>query len=307
MEGGLIYVDVTNSQKPQIIHLNLANGKQTVLYNYSQRIDHPDPAYNPNEKNNIYFADKDVGGNYRIYAFDLNNQEKKEFKWSCTTKNNDRHLAFDKTGRKMVFQSNRSSSSYQVYVIGWDSSQDLQLVAGGDSKGQAPVISPDGTRVAYICNGTLVVIDCTTAVPKKINPSDVNLTGTFDNPSWKPEPGGVSNVLAVELINDENEHTIYALMNPFDPNPQVQQLTFKWDGKKANHRHPVWSGDGSVLFFTGTMLKSDRPDLFGVYFEAVLEKGIQAQWYQVSDGIAKIKHPCWAPDLQLPQSGPVSE
>lgn len=280
----------------EICHLNLQDGKETFLYEYGNVLIEPNPIYySPTE---IMFAEKNADGNHDLVIYNIVTKAKTTAPVINNLNVNDKHPSLDVSGTNLVYQS-----LSPVKIIHY------QKGAAGTVKigaGYSPVISPDGTKVAFVDGvhgGNLYVGELTESGDVKILKKVDNLEGKFNNPSWKPEADGTSKTLAVEKIVDDF-HYIYTVDNPFTETPTIRQITYAQWGKKDDYRHPVWSGDGKILFFCGPMLTSGRHILAAVYFDEVLQKQEKTQWYQVSDGTGKIEEPCWAPDLQVNQITP---
>jgi hypothetical protein len=170
-----------------------------------------------------------------------------------------------------------------------------------------PVISPDGTKIAYIkavvspddagvTLKTLWVYDLTVA-SSTTNPKQITFTHNVDNPAWDAN----SETIAVETYVTSSGPRFIATVNPFEAEPKLQQAVYSW-GKNDDYRHPAWgvSGGRTMLFFTGKLVASARAAVGAVYYDEVLAKGSQAQWYLVaSDSNRQLEEPCWAPDLEV--------
>ncbi|HYH03493.1 MAG TPA: hypothetical protein VEC37_10350 [Bacillota bacterium] len=293
-EGGIIYMREEDSES-KICHLNLHDGKETFLCKYGSVRIEPNPIYySPTE---IMFAEYATGDIHDLVIYNIVTSEKSTIAMVNDPSHNDKHPSLDRSGSNLVYQS---KSPVKVLLYRKETAE-ITVIGPESGSGYSPVISPDGTKVAFVdgvYGGKLLVYDLTQKSIKT-----VNLEGKFDNPAWKPEADGTSKTLAVEKIVD-GFHYVYTVDNPFDDAPKMQQVTYAQWGKKDDYRHPVWSGNGKILFFCGPMLTSSSHILAAVYYDEVLQKQGQAQWYQVSDGKGKIEEPCWAPDLQVSQITP---
>jgi Tol biopolymer transport system component len=287
--GAVIYVNTQNSLQT-IFYLNLSNWQETVLYQYSSNATESNPIWYCGQPSKIILADK-IEDNYDIIIYDLLTQEKVTESVYNSSKT-DRHPSLDRMGRKMVFQSAQKENKTRVYLYVMGSNQPLQLMDTEEQRGRNPVISPDGTKIAYIVDGDqdrLYVRDLSGGS----GPDSVLVPNEYDvdNPCWAPD----SRTLAVDLKNSAGKRYIYSV-KPFEAVPEWQQISFDWG--KGDHRHPIWSEDGSIIFFTGKT--SSSRELCAVYFDEAKQKGSQAQWYLVSDGKKNVDEPCWAGGMELP-------
>jgi Tol biopolymer transport system component len=286
--GAVIYVNTQNNLQT-IFYLNLSNWQETVLYQYNSNATESNPIWYCGQPSKIILADK-IEDNYDIVIYDVLTKEKVN-KSVYNSSKTDRHPSLDRMGQKMVFQSAQRENKTRVYLYVMGSNQPIQEMDLDGQRGRNPVISPDGTKVAYIVDGDkdrLYVRDLT-----GVSGSDsvwVQNECDVDNPCWAPD----SRTLAVDLKNSAGKRYIYTV-KPFDAVPEWQQLSFDWG--KGDHRHPIWSEDGSIIFFTGKT--SSSRELFAVYLEEAKQKGGQAQWYRVSDGKQNVDDPCWAGGLEL--------
>ncbi|MGD9155283.1 MAG: hypothetical protein PVG90_07270 [Bacillota bacterium] len=295
--GGIIFVK-SGGGNTRIWHRNLADGAETLLYDYGANITEPNPAVYPNQNTKIVFAGKESNTeDFNLYVYDLITGEKTDF--DCNDDiNDDRHCTFDQSGTKFVFQSNRNyPKKYKVFYC--DSSNTVLKI--DDEGGLVPALSPDGTKIAYIKKDAtdeqykLWVYDLNKTLTP--NPKQITTANNVYHPAWASD----NETLAVETYEISTGPRFIATIKPFAEAPQLQQAVYSW-GKNDNYRHPAWgeAGGRAILFFTGKLLTSDRFALGAVYYDEVLEKGVNAQWYLVaSDGGKHLKEPCWAPDLTV--------
>jgi Tol biopolymer transport system component len=281
-DGALIFVKADS----QICYLNLSDWQESVLYEFNPAITitEPNPACFPVSPARIIFADKPVA-DYELTVYNLETKEK-SLLTACNSSKTDRHPALDGSGTKLVFQSLRSSPT-KVYLGAMDGTQALQTI----DKGQTPVISPDGTKIAYIQDDQLMIYDLSVG-----NSQTISADGSVDNPAWSPD----NRTLAADITGADGKRFVY-IINSDASVPEWQQVTYSW-GKKDTHRHPVWSGDGDIIFFTGYLISASRMDIYAIDVETVKQQGEQAQWYLVSDGVTKAEEPCWAGELVIPAS-----
>jgi hypothetical protein len=295
-KGAVIYVK-TDSANTQIWHKNLADGQETLLYDYGANVTEPNPAIYPADHAKIIIAAKNSAADYDLYLYDLATKEKTSLSYNDSN-DTDRHPSLDDSGTKLVFQSARSSPT-KFYLV------DLTSAAGPvtyDSEGGlVPVISPDGTKIAYIKKDSedekykLWVYDLDGVLEP--NPKQITSDHNVYNPAWAAD----NETLAVETYVSSDGPRFIATIKPFDAEPKLQQVVYSW-GKNDDYRHPAWGvTDGrAVLFFTGKLVASNRQALGAIYYDEALSNGSGAQWYLVaSDRDENIKEPAWAPDLAV--------
>jgi Tol biopolymer transport system component len=300
--GGIIFVKSNSTDKiTQVWHRNLATGQETLLYDYGGYLAEPNPAIYPEHNTQIVLADKNSADDYDLYYYDLITKAKTSLTYNDSN-DTDRHLSFDQAGNKLVFQSARSSKTKFYFV---DITTATEPKTYDDDGGLVPVISPDGAKVAYIKEvkssddaevtlKTLWVYDLT-VTSSATNPKQITSTNNVENPAWDAK----SETIAVETYVSSSGPRFIATIKPFDARPQLQQAVYS---KNDDYRHPAWgvSGGRTILFFTGKLLTSDRRALGAVYYDEVLSRGSQAQWYLVaSDSNRQLEEPCWAPDLEV--------
>jgi Tol biopolymer transport system component len=296
-EGAVIYAKSGNSNT-RICHYNLADGRETLLYDYGANITEPNPAIYPADHTKIILAAKNSAAKYDLYLYDLTTKEKTSQTYNKSNYT-DRHPSLDYSGTKLVFQSARSSPTKFYFV---DLTSAAEPVTYDSEGGLVPVISPDGTKIAYIKKDSadekykLWVYDLDGALEP--NPKQITYDHNVYNPAWAAD----NETLAVETYVSSEGPRFIATIKPFDAEPKLQQVVYSW-GKNDDYRHPAWGVTAGrvILFFTGKLLTSDRHALGAVYYDEVVAKGSGAQWYLVaSDSDENIKEPAWAPDLTVP-------
>ena len=184
------------------------------------------------------------------------------------------HPSIDNEGEYMVFKSNGKIVKYDI-----DRNKEIETY---DLAGWNPVISPDGTRVAYVSGDfTKLYIyisktECDVFVPK----------GEYDgyklnNPCWSHD----GNKIAFEAYeNSEGKRGIYYI-DVNSTNPVMTQITFP-SGDKEQHKHPTW-GEDDMIYFSGNMVYSSRSDIYGVRLDD------SPKWIMVSKGPGNKLYPCW--------------
>lgn len=184
------------------------------------------------------------------------------------------HPSLDNEGKYVVFKSKGKIVKYDI-----DSNQEIESY---DQAGWNPVLSPDGTRVAYVSGNyeKLYIYssktECDVFVPK----------GEYDgyklnNPCWSPD----GKKIAFEAYeNSEGKRAIYYItVDSLDSGmiPITVPL-----GDKEQHKHPTW-GEDDMIYFSGNIIYSSRSDIYGVS----LDHG--SIWVMVSKGPGDKLYPCW--------------
>ncbi len=222
------------------------------------------PAWSP-DGNKIVFS-----SNQGIWVMDSDGSNQKQVFDSVIW---DGEPCFTNNGAKIYFASEYVSSIYSkfisIHVIDSDGSNRKQLTKNADIR--APVVSPDGTTVAYISK----------------------LSGNYD--VWTMDLDGLNNVRLTDTPADEwapawspdSENIVYSSEDELwvidRGGIRAQQLT---DDDHSNIE-PDFSPDGSKIVFA-----SDRSGNFDI-------------WLMNSDGTGALqlifdesvqKYPAWAPD-----------
>lgn len=180
------------------------------------------------------------------------------------------HPSLDDKGKYMVFKSNGKIVKYDLV--------NNREIESYDPAGRNPVISPDGTKVAYVSGDyTKLYIFSDASGFKEFGPKGFKL----NNPCWDPD----GEKIAFEAYeHSEGKRGIYYI-NVNATNPVMTKITFPI-GDKEQHKHPTWGEDG-MIYFSANIVYSSRRDLYGVS----LDDG--SQWIMVSKGSGDKLYPCW--------------
>ena len=209
--------------------------------------------------------------NYDLFSF---NRISQEFKLIFSSTENDQHPSCKISGDTVIFQS----EGKKIYSYSFSSNTAKKII----EKGQNPVVSPSGTQIAYVdTNNHLCVANIDGTDIRTINHS-----GKVNNPCWSPTD---RNKIAVELWEESGGPRYIYIMNA-DGTGTPQRVT--WGSlKRDQHKHPCWSNDGSMIYFSGNILYSSRYDIYGVR----VSDGLQGKmsWVMVSGGSGDKKYPSW--------------
>ena len=215
----------------------------------------------------------------------------------CSWAENDQHPSVNAKGTKMVFQSKRpddhGEEKIQIFLqnIPGDDTSPTRIVVG-----ENPVISPNGSLIAYVDGSNRLWIYDLNKVKDASNPYTLNLPGKINNPCWNP----LSTKIAVELWNDnEPRHRIHITgLN----NNSSSQVTFNYAGKDE-HKHPCWSDDGDQIYFSANILYSSRMDIYCINVaDESLELKEKNPWLMVSHGSGSKDYPSWGFDYLIIKS-----
>lgn len=180
------------------------------------------------------------------------------------------HPSLDKEGKYVVFKSKGKIVKYDI-----DSNQEIESY---DQAGWNPVLSPDGTRVAYVSGD----YDKLYIYSSKYDFKEFSSNGfKFNNPCWSPD----GSMLAFEAYeNSEGKRAIYyIIVDSLDLG--MTQITVPL-GDKEQHKHPTW-GEDNIIYFSGNIIYSSRSDIYAVG----LDQGFK--WVMVSKGSGDKLYPCW--------------
>jgi Tol biopolymer transport system component len=176
---------------------------------------------------------------------------------------NDQHPSSTILGDTIIFQS----EGEKIYSYSFSSNTTKKII----EKGQNPVVSPDGKQIAYADTNNRLCVANLDGSGIRI----VNHPGKINNPCWS-RPNG--KMIAVELWLDSGGPRYIYTMNA-DGTGVPQRVTYGnlWGDQ---HKHPCWSSDGTMIFFSGNIIYSSRFDIYGIK----VSDGIQGKmsWVMVS-------------------------
>ena len=179
------------------------------------------------------------------------------------------YATFPGVNGKIAFTSERDGNR-EIYSMNADGSSQTRLT-NALSTDQEPDLSPDGTKIAYICNSNAIcVMNSDGSGSTQIVSSGVN-----DNPSWSPDGTKiafdrlVSGVDKIHVVNANGSGDISLAgssgLKDHDPDwsPDGTKIAFSIagaidimnsDGSGAtlltNGQNPSWSPDGTKIAFT---------------------------------------------------------
>jgi Tol biopolymer transport system component len=142
----------------------------------------------------------------------------------------DDNPAWSPDARKIAFQSDRSQQNdWDIYVVNWDGSG-LQHLTSGPETDQDPAWSRDGSRIAFLRNGSIHVMNANGTGVRRLS-----FTCCDSHPSWSPDGSRIVFASARSGVN-----AIY-VMNA-DGSSVVQLTT-------VSDYSPTWSPDGTRISF----------------------------------------------------------
>lgn len=195
---------------------------------------------------------------------------------------NSSHPSVDRQGERMVFRS-YTGSGWGIYLFN-RKTEGIELITTG---GENPVISPDGSRIAYIKNYQLYTYDLQSRTETLHQ-----FPGKVNHPSWHPSSDGGYWRLAVEAWTEtDKRHRLYLLASE---NPQRFIGLTSGEPLADSHSHPCWSDDGRLLFFTADIVFSSRQDIYAIHWDGSLEPPDNPAWIMVTPGSGDKKYANWA-------------
>lgn len=154
---------------------------------------------------------------------------------------------------KIVYNSNRGGPN-QVFKCNADGTNEVQLTSEYNPS-DTPVISPDGSLIAYVYAGTgftneIYIMNSNGG--GKHHVPNITVSGNLRNPAWSPD--GTKLAFTVEYSNPSNDADIYVINID---GTGLRQLT----DNDVKDNYATWSHDGQYIAF-----QSEQPDqTTGVY------------------------------------------
>ena len=159
------------------------------------------------------------------------------------------HLSFSNDGKTIVYvrggdhggsrpgeppnpTADPVAPKIQVWAVGSAGGSAPKLLGDGD----APVISPDSTRVTFIRERKIFVVPIDGTKPEGGSGPLFSLRGTSESPAWSPD----GKTLA--FVSNRGDHSFIALYTPGQPIRYVNPKT-------THDEDPVWSMDGRKIAF----------------------------------------------------------
>jgi Tol biopolymer transport system component len=196
----------------------------------------------------IFESDLNGMGDNDLFKYDV---VTKQIEPICNSLKNDEHPAVDQSGTKLVFQSMRNGKR-QIFLYDPLSNSEPQIIASG----QNPVIDPGGTKIAYVDGSYKLWIFYINQPKSTSNPRKINHPDKINNPCWSPD--GTKIALESWKVTDGPKYIYY--VEP-DQSDNLQQVTYSYS-PKDEHKHPLWSADGTLIYFSGTIIYSSRMDIY---------------------------------------------
>lgn len=228
----------------------------------------------------VFESDLNGKSNNDLFTYDILAQKPEPI---CNSLTNDEHPSVDRTGSKLVFQSMRNKKR-QVFFYDPPLNTEPQVVASG----QNPVLSPDGSKIAFVDGSYKLWIYNLNLPLSGNNPRKINHPDKINNPCWSPD--GTKIALESWKVTDGPKY-IY-VVTP-DVSDNLQQVTYSY-GPKDAHRHPCWSAsDASIIYFSGSIIYSSRVDIYCIRLKKDPSKQATAEWLMVSKGSGDKDYPSW--------------
>jgi Tol biopolymer transport system component len=215
--------------------------------------------------------------NYDLFLLDRNSRSL-EFIYDVIINDenkNDQNPSSTISGNIIIFQSNGE----KIYSYNRYGNAAKEII----SKGQNPVVSPDGTQIAYADTNNRLCVANIDGTGVRI----INHPGKINNPSWSSRNG---EMIAVELWLESGGPRYIYIMDA-NGNGEPKRVTFG-NLARDQHKHPCWSSDNSMIFFSGNIAYSSRFDIYGIR----VSDGLQGKmsWVMVSSRSGSKEYPSWS-------------
>ncbi|MDZ5622292.1 hypothetical protein SFC88_15730 [Nocardioides sp. HM23] len=205
----------------------------------------------------------------------------------------DQDPAWSPDGTRLAFSSTRDGAHLDIWVVNADGSglTNLTPLADGTDSGQAgtePTWSPDGTKIAYVYQGDVWVMDATTGAGKRNLTHDPALPAAGISPAWSPTGNTIAYVRAGDIwvmsASGANKRQLTATSGALttektpDWSPDGLRLVYERSGQiwtmnrngtqqtaivTGGGTGPAWSPEGDrVVFSSSGFTAPNGPDLF---------------------------------------------
>jgi Tol biopolymer transport system component len=188
---------------------------------------------------------------------------------------NDQHPSRKTLGNTTIFQS----EGEKIYSYDFSSNSAEKII----ERGQNPVVSLDGTQIAYVNTSNQLCVSNIDGTKIRI----IDHPGSINNPCWSPD----GKMIAVELWLDSGDSRYIYIMNA-DGTGEPQRVTYGSRVTGDQHKHPCWSSDGSMIFFSGNLIYSSRYDIYGIRINTSWQEN--TSWVMVSSGSGNKEYPSWS-------------
>ncbi|MFU8813622.1 MAG: TolB family protein, partial [Balneolaceae bacterium] len=155
---------------------------------------------------------------------------------------------------KIAFASDRAGGAFNIYVMNSDGSGVRQLTFNNNIEDRRPVISPDGTKIAFNHGGNVAVMDSDGSNMRTL----ASVEGKAplpqlikSEPSWSPD----GSKIAYTVHNTGNNNKDIWVMNA-DGSGQTPLIA----DSNQNYWAPDWKPDGSKLIFVSTRVTTIGDD-----------------------------------------------
>jgi len=147
---------------------------------------------------------------------------------------------FTRDGKHIVFVIDTINAPVGLGEVSVDGGKMKRLTTGNDWQ---PAVSPDGTKLAFMQNGTLVVANIDGSNPQVIYTQPQSASST-DEPDWSPDG---STIAFMQLDSSTGVWDIWTIPADGSSNGTATNIT---NGTTTSSMDPSYSPDGTELAFT---------------------------------------------------------
>lgn len=269
LHGKLLYTAAPDGKNWDIYQLDLATRIATRLTNTSA--DETEPV---RLGQRLFYVLSDGVAKNKLVAHDLNNGQ---LQFLAESGKGEESPTVDQTGEILVFKSYRTSPG-EIFANKLTTGESFKI-----TKGSSPALSPDGKQLAYINGDQLYLYELskvgqTGYQGRQLTMATDNLK--VDHPCWD----ATGKRFLVDAKNTlDNQRYIY-LVEVGETNVNLQQLTVTTTGRDEDHRHPCWSADGQMIFFSASILYKGRTDLYCFKLAEALADRETTKWLMLTSG-----------------------